>query len=651
MSRLDPFALGCGVLLLCATSPALALGTIQTGAASFGWLNFGTNGDASAGFADLKTGSTDHLRQHWFYYRLEGGAREFPLPLPASESYADSPGLFNLSWAAVGGRFDAHLTGALAQPVPGQARLTESLTITNTGSTDLNMAFFVYADVDVRDVFGGFDDTAALLSPVRMRIDDFGTFDFAEFAAPGAVAFNVQPFPYLRDFQLVDSGPDDMNDTGLPFAQGNFTGGFEWHLFLGPGAQVVLPVVLSVNTTSISGPAPHEPHQTPDFIGINWTGLTLNADRDLGLGQTLGSSLWDRSNALAADHQGTVYAVGKSALIRLDPSTGKGTFVVGLPIDDVRGLSFSPIDELWAVSREDNGADTLVRINRTSGAVTVVGPTGLSGIEDLAFAADGTLCAWHDGPGLAGAGLLVLDPLSGAATDPFPAVGESGDVRSLTFTQDGALYGARHQLYRIDPSTGVATLVGGGGYFDVSGLAPLPDTDLDHVPDAADSSPGNPNVCQDLDLDSCDDCTSGAENLAADGPDTDLDGKCNAGDPDDDGDGALDAADCAPLDATAALAAGPASALSWSAGAPVELFWTPGPHATASNVYRGTLAPQFNADWSCLASSVSGSSVTDSAMPAPGQGFHYEVSGENACGESSAGADSGGTPHAVTPCP
>jgi glucose/arabinose dehydrogenase len=95
----------------------------------------------------------------------------------------------------------------------------------------------------------------------------------------------------------------------------------------------------------------------------------------------------------------------------------------------------------------------------------------------------------------------------------------------------------------------------------ICGGSPLPDSDLDGqcdaidpdddgdgVGDGDDSAPLNRFVCRDADADTCDDCSSGTDTPAADGPDTDSDGACNAGDPDDDGDGVADGDDSAPLD-------------------------------------------------------------------------------------------------------
>jgi hypothetical protein len=62
---------------------------------------------------------------------------------------------------------------------------------------------------------------------------------------------------------------------------------------------------------------------------------------------------------------------------------------------------------------------------------------------------------------------------------------------------------------------------------------------------------GNSQVCRDLDMDTCDDCAGPdiGPNTATDGPDFDHDGLCDAGDPDDN-DTVPDVSDVAPMDQT-----------------------------------------------------------------------------------------------------
>jgi hypothetical protein len=82
------------------------------------------------------------------------------------------------------------------------------------------------------------------------------------------------------------------------------------------------------------------------------------------------------------------------------------------------------------------------------------------------------------------------------------------------------------------------------------------DDDNDGVDDASDVNSLNPNLCEDADADSCDDCAIGVDgfgpaadgNPANDGTDTDSDGLCNTGDPDDDNDGVADGGDLDAVD-------------------------------------------------------------------------------------------------------
>ena len=89
---------------------------------------------------------------------------------------------------------------------------------------------------------------------------------------------------------------------------------------------------------------------------------------------------------------------------------------------------------------------------------------------------------------------------------------------------------------------------------DADGVCDAGETDKDNdgILDGVDSNPLNPNVCKDTDSDTCDDCAVTGANgsggsVAGDGTDTDTDGQCDAGDTDDDNDGVLDGADSNPL--------------------------------------------------------------------------------------------------------
>lgn len=191
-----------------------------------------------------------------------------------------------------------------------------------------------------------------------------------------------------------------------------------------------------------------------------------------------------------------------------------------------------------------------------------------------------------------------------------------------------------------------------------SGMTPVDtgvcsDPDGDEVHNGIDNCSGTANNGQadgegDKVGDACDNCP------ALSNPDqfnTDGDAEGNACGTDDDGDGALDDVDCLPLDGEVWSAPEVSSNLEFQTGSLTTLQWTRGNQGLAGNLYRGLFGASFDPHWACLVPNLTGTSQADPAKPSPGQGFHYLVTSENACGESGAGAGSNGTPRQPTPCP
>ncbi|HYV18874.1 MAG TPA: hypothetical protein VFC25_07580 [Verrucomicrobiae bacterium] len=70
------------------------------------------------------------------------------------------------------------------------------------------------------------------------------------------------------------------------------------------------------------------------------------------------------------------------------------------------------------------------------------------------------------------------------------------------------------------------------------------------------------------------------------------------------------------------------------------------------NVYRGLRTSPWTYDQTCLQSHVAASSVSDAATPSPGGVFFYLITRITACGESTPGNDSSGSPRPnPAPCP
>ena len=220
------------------------------------------------------------------------------------------------------------------------------------------------------------------------------------------------------------------------------------------------------------------------IIGVDFGGTAYEIDETTGSGVVLGSTGFLRLNSAAANSAGTVYSVsqeellGESIAITVDSTTGAGAAVTPAfdATNGVRGIAFSAGGKLFATVDEDPGGsigpDTLYTIDLTTGALTSIGATGMTGIQALAFSLSGSLFGWD-----IDLGLVSIDASTGVATD-VSAVGVTASIQTIDFAPDGTLYGARDALYTIDPTTGVTTLIGSGGYSDLRGMAFLGGADV-----------------------------------------------------------------------------------------------------------------------------------------------------------------------------
>lgn len=128
-------------------------------------------------------------------------------------------------------------------------------------------------------------------------------------------------------------------------------------------------------------------------------------------------------------------------------------------------LAFDPAGNLYGIS-----GDQLFRIDLTTAQVTPVGALGTNDATSLEFSANGTLYTANDA-------LYTVNTTTGHAT----LLGSGGDIH---YKSSGDLVFLGNQLFltsifnsssnalvRLNPATGVATLVGTIGFPDVFGLS------------------------------------------------------------------------------------------------------------------------------------------------------------------------------------
>jgi hypothetical protein len=107
---------------------------------------------------------------------------------------------------------------------------------------------------------------------------------------------------------------------------------------------------------------------------------------------------------------------------------------------------------------------TLYVVDSDTGASTLVGPYGVTGVLAQDFSPDGTLYAIFNG-GSASAHLATVNIHTGAATPLGSAAGVP--LEAMAFAPNGTLYAGNfntNNLYTINLSTGAATLVGALGF-------------------------------------------------------------------------------------------------------------------------------------------------------------------------------------------
>lgn len=190
---------------------------------------------------------------------------------------------------------------------------------------------------------------------------------------------------------------------------------------------------------------------------------------------------------LSAAADPVAYGAGFRDLYRIDLATGAQTRVGPIGFNDVEGMAFAGLDELYAAVDGTQGAggtstDFLIRIDLASGTGTLVGSLsglagqGPSGQLDygLASTCDGRLWLASENT----QELWEVSRLNGGVR----RVGSTGASISGLAGRGESLYGVSvgsdAALYRIDPQTAQATRIGAlgiGGPIENVGL----DFDLD----------------------------------------------------------------------------------------------------------------------------------------------------------------------------
>lgn len=219
--------------------------TLPAGNTTGGTVRTGNLGGTAAVFT--AGGDVDQLFQQWWWFRAANGTREFALSNRTSNSAAGDT--LTLEYNEPEG-FRAVLTYVLTDGPnsPASANVACALEIFNLTPSALPLAVFAYIDFDLA---GPTDDSAVAAETGRMRVSDVGGFA-AEFLGLDTDAYQVTGYDAVRA-ALANSTITNLNNSGLPFGPGDFTGAFQWNLSIPQGGSTVIRAAFALNMSADAG--------------------------------------------------------------------------------------------------------------------------------------------------------------------------------------------------------------------------------------------------------------------------------------------------------------------------------------------------------------------------------------------------------------
>jgi len=218
-------------------------GTVSQGFSSFTLGDIGTSPSSQplADFSVGGTGNPDHLFQNWWWYRVQGESNETAFNNASNWSYSGNTARLEFSTA----NFDAVIQFSVTSIRNGLGVLTTTATVFNTTSDSLTLNLFNYNDLDMNGSAG--NDSADLNGVNIIRVRDGGNSGWVA-NYEGTDAYQVASFSGLRDI-LTDPNADDLNNTGLPFGPGDWTGAFQWTFSIGALSAATASATITIIPT------------------------------------------------------------------------------------------------------------------------------------------------------------------------------------------------------------------------------------------------------------------------------------------------------------------------------------------------------------------------------------------------------------------
>jgi hypothetical protein len=188
--------------------------------------------------ADLQTAgpqSTDHAVEYWWFYRLGGETREYPLRLDgtAYQPPPPTPSSQATFWPDVDGKgFQMQLHSEIYSAGPANGYVVHRMGIWNFGAAPMAIDVFLFCDLDV---CGTSSNSASTTRDVHTVTDTCGRV----FQVHGQNADHSEAgIPGPMRTALCDSSITVLADNFGPQPVGDYAGAFNWTLNLQPGQAV-----------------------------------------------------------------------------------------------------------------------------------------------------------------------------------------------------------------------------------------------------------------------------------------------------------------------------------------------------------------------------------------------------------------------------
>lgn len=222
--------------------------------------------------------------------------------------------------------------------------------------------------------------------------------------------------------------------------------------------------------------------QTHFLVGVRETGDLVRIDLATGIGTQLSGSgvrctgaFGYRGTGFTEGSYDYIFAIGteephvghRLTLDRWRGAIWKSTATTGIPAGHTLAGMAGLGDYYCVLQPEDpQASDILAKLARNSTSWTIVGPTGRNDLTCIAAFNGGLFALGSQGNG----NLYSINSTTGVAT----LIGGGsfdGDILSMTAGPDGQLLCCGANLRSINPATGQTTLIGPTGFSSISSLA------------------------------------------------------------------------------------------------------------------------------------------------------------------------------------